>query len=835
MSNIRIAFFLTLICNLIVLSDFCGISTHLEIAHRALQLYTRLDSSVNYKQLILKHQDAYQAGSVYPDAFYPSVCKEGRYHDVSEDTHWAPFLTTSISYIRSNYPQPWKEDTEKLVAFLFGIASHMVADVSWHSLGIEQGFLTTMGSIDFRGSYAEAHSVGDFGADVLSQYELDLNYLQDHWYVPVTDLMNIYQELYGRRAITEGAIIDCTYLLFIEMKAEMIGASKLFPTYAKKSPFLVDRFHDYFLGGLDDMAFWTTQIYQLTSHMLENGTSGCYIPENPVFIQCTGEERNSHIVKAHRNGNHRAASSSLMEKMGADIISTEKGVQFRMNSWAKNSVSLVGKAVNALNMKSIVEYAIDQHPNHITKPTASYYVTSPYSRLGWAMVSADLNKDGYEDLLVGAPGYSTLGHFQVGRVYIVYSNESGLLSDSMDLDEDSGSILQGFQPSGRFGSAVAALDFNDDGIMDVAVGAPSVGSQHLTYKGSVYVYFGAEGSGLPAQPNITINCWETYCNLGWTLLSADVNGDGLKDLVIGSPYAPGGGEQRGLVAAFYSSTNRNKKGRLSLQQADWMVSGEKDYAWFGYSLHSHKLGKQTLLFIGSPTWSNSSYRPDFSLDEKPSLGKVYGYQPPSTVPYFSISGDKEQSQLGSSLASGVLSVDGTVTHVFATGAPLEDSTSRFAYISAGLAQAGKARLYGLRGNTQPSLLSTFSGDRRFSRFGQKIVLSDLDNDGLDEVIVASPMRSLDFTTILFGAEAGRVYIYNGNNTSSGHVTDHCKSWLSPCPEEMAQYVLISPENKSRFGTSLVAVKSSQKSDVVVAAEKSSWKARLAGVIHVYSL
>lgn len=37
--------------------------------------------------------------------------------------------------------------TEKLVAFLFGIASHMVADVSWHSLGIDQGFLKAMGEV----------------------------------------------------------------------------------------------------------------------------------------------------------------------------------------------------------------------------------------------------------------------------------------------------------------------------------------------------------------------------------------------------------------------------------------------------------------------------------------------------------------------------------------------------------------------------------------------------------------------------------------------------------------------------------------------------------------
>ena len=38
------------------------------------------------------------------------------------------------------------------------------------------------------------------------------------------------------------------------------------------------------------------------------------------------------------------------------------------------------------------------------------------------------------------------------------------------------------QPSGRFGSALAVLDFNKDGVPDLAVGAPSVGSEQLTYK-----------------------------------------------------------------------------------------------------------------------------------------------------------------------------------------------------------------------------------------------------------------------------------------------------------------------------------------------------------------
>lgn len=59
----------------------------------------------------------------------------------------------------------------------------------------------------------------------------------------------------------------------------MLLVSQLFPTFASKSPFLVEKFHDYFLGGVDDMAFWTNNIFDLTSHMLENGTRYSEYPE----------------------------------------------------------------------------------------------------------------------------------------------------------------------------------------------------------------------------------------------------------------------------------------------------------------------------------------------------------------------------------------------------------------------------------------------------------------------------------------------------------------------------------------------------------------------------
>ena len=36
-------------------------------------------------------------------------------------------------------------------------------------------------------------------------------------YVPVEDLLEIYKKLYGREVITKNAIVDCSYLQFLEM------------------------------------------------------------------------------------------------------------------------------------------------------------------------------------------------------------------------------------------------------------------------------------------------------------------------------------------------------------------------------------------------------------------------------------------------------------------------------------------------------------------------------------------------------------------------------------------------------------------------------------------
>lgn len=63
----------------------CGITTHIEVSHRAQDLW--LHQPV-YRNYVLQHQDALQGGSPYPDTMYDSLCYKGSLHQVAEDTHW---------------------------------------------------------------------------------------------------------------------------------------------------------------------------------------------------------------------------------------------------------------------------------------------------------------------------------------------------------------------------------------------------------------------------------------------------------------------------------------------------------------------------------------------------------------------------------------------------------------------------------------------------------------------------------------------------------------------------------------------------------------------------
>ncbi|XP_016073485.1 PREDICTED: integrin alpha-5 [Miniopterus natalensis] len=173
--------------------------------------------------------------------------------------------------------------------------------------------------------------------------------------------------------------------------------------------------------------------------------------------------------------------------------------------------------LNGSDIRSLYNFSGEQ--------MASYY--------GYAVAATDINGDGLDDLLVGAPllmDRTADGRPQeVGRVYIYLQQPAGM-------EPTPTLTLTGHDEFGRFGSSLTPLgDLDQDGYNDVAIGAPFGGE---TQQGVVFVFPGSP-VGLGSKPSqVLLPLWATGHTpdfFGSALRGGrDLDGNGYPDLIVGS-------------------------------------------------------------------------------------------------------------------------------------------------------------------------------------------------------------------------------------------------------------------------------------------------------------
>lgn len=207
----------------------------------------------------------------------------------------------------------------------------------------------------------------------------------------------------------------------------------------------------------------------------------------------------------------------------------------------------------------------------------------------------DVNADGFDDVIVGAPGGDYAKLFFGGDVF-------DTIPDLIFRDYK--------QLNCQFGCSIAGDgDINGDGYTDIIIGASAtwIGPSfpyHIMTTGAAYVYFG--GPTIDTTADLTLIVGDWLSSTGWyygfgkaVCIPGDLNGDGYDDFVIGA--ANDDYDAHGRAYIYFGGPNVDDKW-------DVLLEGEEVFDNFGFSLSKvgdiNKDGYDDVL-IGAPMFLNN--------------------------------------------------------------------------------------------------------------------------------------------------------------------------------------------------------------------------------------
>ncbi|MCP4571198.1 MAG: hypothetical protein GY838_02490 [bacterium] len=365
------------------------------------------------------------------------------------------------------------------------------------------------------------------------------------------------------------------------------------------------------------------------------------------------------------------------------------------------------------------------------------------SLFGYDVAGAgDVNGDGLMDLMAGAPEYETGSYDGEGSAFVWHSVlGGGPYGNPANADWRCYSK----QAGAWMGCSVAgAGDVNGDGYADVVVGAPLY-DNGTANEGMIFVYHGSD-DGLSGNPAWTHDTNKEDCRYGWSVDTAgDVNGDGYSDVIVGAPYYDHPDDREGLAFIYTGSASG-----MSTGAPWWYGQGDQASAHFGFCVSTAgdvNADGYSDWIIGVPDWD------DMAIDQGIALVWYGGATAPvsgtpANAPWNAVF-EAENAGIGGAVSEGGdVNADG-YSDVLIGGPGVDYS---------GMNSSGRAEVWlGSSTGLATDYTHWFAGGTNAgAQFGNALAAGDFNGDGFGDVLIGAPYHDQG------EVNEGRAYIYWGN-------------------------------------------------------------------------